>query len=332
MIIDMFLGFNEIRLAEFRLEYLSSKVGHTVIGESRKTHSGAPKELIFTDWYRNLDASLKSKITVLEIPLDETTGSWQREIFSREFIVGYVKEKFPESKFILSDLDEIPSLSQIETLMHCSGIFHFLTPTYYRRWNWKLKDKHQSWARGVCGEISELNELNGGRFASFPNISGEPGVHLSYLGMSDTTLREKISSFAHTELSVDRFGSTGILEYCDFYRINHLGKSRSKGFGLLKIEEPETHDLKKLLSLRFPDFVDPLDAPIPIFIRRFWASMRLSVFLTYQPRFTSSKKSRTFAEELSSFGVVGLTFIEVGISILYAAKRLLRGFSGRLTK
>jgi hypothetical protein len=158
MIVDAFLGFNEINLAEFRISYLSGHIDHTVIGESRTTHSGVAKKLFFKEWHEGIDPSLRTKITVVEIPLDNFSESWGREIGSREFLAEYVKFNFPGAKFILSDLDEIPSTSQIDSLNENSGIFHFTTPTYYRRVNWKLKDKHSTWSRGVCGEIELLKE------------------------------------------------------------------------------------------------------------------------------------------------------------------------------
>jgi hypothetical protein len=332
MIIDIFLGFNEIRLAEFRIRYLSSRVDHTIIGEARTTHSGVAKRLFFKEWFETLDSSLKSKVTLVEIPLDNFDDSWQREIGSREFLAEYAKLNFPGTKFVLSDLDEIPSISQLDLLKENSGIFHFTTPTYYRRANWRLKDKHATWARGVCGEIQLLQAENGGRFSSYPLIGGEPGVHLSYLGMSDIELRDKITSFAHTELLVNRFAADGIIDFCDNFRINHLGQSRAKGFGLFEISKPESKDLWNMILVNFPDLVDDASTLIPGYGRRFWASVRLSVYLSRQSQDTSSQQDKSFREEISSSGLIVYALFECIVSVLYSGKRFLQIVSGRLFK
>jgi hypothetical protein len=323
MIVDAFLGFNEIDLAEFRISYLSSRVGHTVVGESRTTHSGVAKNLFFKEWYEGLDPSLKTKVTIVEIPLDNFSDSWGREIGSREFLAEYIKFNFPGAKFILSDLDEIPSTSQIDSLNRNSGIFHFTTPTYYRRVNLKFKDKHSTWSRGVCGEIELLREENGGRFSSYPLVDGEPGVHLSYLGMSDVKLRQKITSFAHTELAVNRFAAAGIVDFCDYFRINHLGQSRVKGFGLFEISEATAEDLKELIRLKFSDLIDADASQTPGYLRRFWASMRLSAFLGRRSGVQSQLLAETFASEIASAELLIRAIIESIVSILYFCKRFL---------
>lgn len=330
MIVDAFLGFNEIKLAEFRISYLSPYINHSIIGESRTTHSGVAKNLFFREWYEKLNPDLKTKISIVEIPLEKFSDSWEREIGSREFLAAYVKRKFPGAQFILSDLDEIPSTSQVKSLNGVTGIFHFTTPTFYRRVNWKLKDKHSTWSRGVCGSIELLQEENGGRFSSYPIIGGDPGVHLSYLGMSDTHLREKISSFAHTELSANRFAAAGIIEFCDYFKINHLGKSRVKGFGLFDIAESNTEDIKEHIRLVFSDLIDANDSTTPSFPRRFWASMRLSVFLARQPEKQTHLTGEGFATEIASFELAFHALLESIISILYFCKRILQNIIDRM--
>ena len=332
MIVDIFLGFNEIRLAEFRLDYLSRNIDHTIIGESRLTHSGISKELYFAKWYTELDSLLQSKVTVLEIPLDNFTGSWEREIFSREYLVNYAKKEFPGSKFILSDLDEIPSNNQVENMLGTSGVFHFVTPTYYRRANWRLKDKHLNWSRGVCGDIDQLQEENGGRFASFPLIPGKPGIHLSYLGMTDVGLRQKISSFAHTELAVTRFAAPGLVKFCDLYRINHLGQSRTKGFGLFEIEQSHADDLWNLRLMKFSDLMDLSNAQIPSFPRRIWASALVSAYLNRKTGADSDEPNQSFESEISSALFTFLATKEILISLAYFFKRSFRDLVDRLRK
>ena len=130
MLIDVFLGFDELQLASFRINYLSKFVNRTIIFESNKTHSGMIKPLYFKNWYLTLDSSYQKKISIMEINLDKFSESWDREIFSREFAMNFLRNNFQNEKFILSDIDEIPSISQVQEILTTPGLFHFKTPTY----------------------------------------------------------------------------------------------------------------------------------------------------------------------------------------------------------
>jgi hypothetical protein len=150
--------------------------------------------------------------------------------------------------------------------------------------------------------------------------------------MTDETLQTKISSFAHTELSIKRFAASGIINFCDFYRINHLGQSRTKGFGLLDIVYPETEDLRNLILLRFPDLLDNNEVSLPTYAKRLWASMRLSVYLSREANASSENRLMSFDKEIDS-GLLGISAaIELCISIAYEFKRRWHHISGRLFK
>ncbi len=322
MIVDLFLGFNELELAEFRINYLDNLIAHVVIGESDLTHSGKQKDLYFKDWVAKLPARQREKVSVISIPLSDFADAWDREIFSREYIANYAKNRFPGHKFILSDLDEIPSRDQVSRITSQHGVFHFTTPTSYRRINWKLTDSHSRWSRGVCGDLRSLNLPNGGRFSKLPNIGGEPGVHLSYLGLSVEQLVTKLSSFAHTEINSENFAAFDFLSFCDFYRIDHLGRVRSQGFGLLKMESPSAQDLKISLAKNLPQYFDLGDSRKPSSLRRLLASSRLSVYLRSYDVVSSEDRLDSFHHYISSPRMYFWGVLELMVSFVYLAKRI----------
>jgi hypothetical protein len=237
MIIDAFLGLNEIPLADFRIKYLSSIVDKTIILESKTTHSGNPKDLHFTNWL----SSGKMKdfdIEVIYVDLKGVEGSWNRERHSRDYLVNYIYTRYPDSTFLLTDLDEIPSREQVKQVIHrLSNPVHLHTPTAYRYGNFMLNSKAGSgWRRAVLSKTSYTKLPQGGRYEKLPlGNSDFSGIHLSHLRFSPESIEYKLNSFAHIELGNRHLGSTGLLDYCDYWLIDHLGRFFTENQGLLEL-------------------------------------------------------------------------------------------------
>ena len=279
MIIDAFPGYNELELARFRIDYLSDLVDVTVIAEARLTQSGLEKPLYFAKWLSEQNEFIKAKVKVIEVPLLSSSTSWEREIYTREFLFSFIKENYPESRFILSDLDEIPSKDQIEKLSETSGIFHFKTPTYYRKINWQLRDQHINWSHGVMGQV-ELNIYpNAGRFSrEIPLLQGSPGAHFSWLGIDEESLWKKSRAAAHAELNENFWSSTELLSYCDLNRVDHLGRGRNKGCGIFRITQLKGNEMSGAAFKFFPQWADTSPI-IPNIGMRFWASMKVTAYV-----------------------------------------------------
>ena len=239
MLIDCFLGFDEVKLAEFRVVYLKDVVNQTLILESRKTFSGDAKPLHFSDWKQTLPDDLKQKIEIVELNDSDLTSdsAWDRDIFSRESLNKIAIEKYPGSRFIFSDLDEIPAVEQVEKFLISQGNYHFKCRTIYRKANLFVMGRHDNWNYGVFSSSPELLVKNGGRFQRLPLItSNDFGIHFSYLGMSPRRIKSKLNSFAHTEYRGLSISFDHYLAFCDKYIIDHLGRIRSETYGLLKYQ------------------------------------------------------------------------------------------------
>ena len=280
MLIDAFPIFNEIELAEFRISYLSNLVDKVLIAESHLTNSGNDKPLYFSDWLSK-NNSFKSNVEVIYVPHTLSMESMERDIFTREYLINYLIEKYPYAKYILSDLDEIPSTDQIRTLLNSSGNFHFKTPTSYRRLNWQLIDNiHAEWSRGVMGDVKFAEKTNAGRFNKMiPVIKGEPGAHFSWLAKDSKSNYEKIKAGAHIEINKSYWRSDKIIEFCDEYKIDHLGRARNKGFGLFRIVmNKKNNSVIFAAKKELPELFDN-DASAPKNLLRIYASVKLSVYL-----------------------------------------------------
>jgi hypothetical protein len=279
IVIDAFPAFNEIELAAFRISYLSESVDLVVIAEAKLTHSGIEKPLYFKDWISGQSADLKSRVVVIEVPLANLESSWEREIFTREYLRDFLLREYPDSRIILSDLDEIPSIEQVNNLRSEFGIFHFHTPTFVRNVNWQLQDQHKDWARGVMCEVRLNVHPNGGRFVKdFPRIDGAPGAHFSWLQIDKNLMANKLQATAHTELNENFRTSESLIRYCNFYKIDHLGRSRAKGFGLFRIVYPLPKGILTEMSRIFPELVDS-GTGTPNLVRRLLATCKLSAFV-----------------------------------------------------
>ena len=273
MLIDCFPGFNEFELAEFRIEYLSELVDLVIIAESSLTHSGDSKDLYFAEW---LDSKpiLKNRVRVIEVHLSAASTHWEREITTRETLIKYAAKEFPNGKFILSDLDEIPSRKQVESFLKSNGCFHYITPSTYRFANWHLLDGHSSWKLGVMGDASIADLPNGGRKEKLAVLKApDEGLHFSYLRHDAAKLEFKLRSFAHQELNFPEMYSPSTLQFADFYQIDHLGRFQRRGKGLLKTQSKNELSAIQAEALKFEPSWFNFNSPLVSTSQRKFASL-----------------------------------------------------------
>lgn len=274
---------NEFQLLKFRVLYMdqSKLIWKHVIIEGNFTHSGIAKPYKLRKFI--LDSGLEKRVEVVEVDLSYITGSWGKEIFTREFLARYVREKYPESKIILSDLDEIPSQEQIMSFYHDNTLrqFTFSTPTYYRRANWAVL-RMKEFTSGLMLHASEGLLPNAGRYLGLPLIPSESeGIHLSYVFQHETSFFEKQNSIAEHELYGEELTKTKkFLDYVDKFKIDHLGCISRAGFGILRVDKHFT-EIQLMISKMVPEWIDQTSTP-PILLR-LWASARISCIYDQAP-------------------------------------------------
>ncbi len=114
---DCFMFFNEIELLKMRLEELDEIVDHFVLVECVETQRGNPKPLYFQE-NRHLFEKYLDKI--IHVVVDEShpeMNLWARENFQRRCIARGLTHCSPSDLIIISDLDEIPRVESIRSLL-----------------------------------------------------------------------------------------------------------------------------------------------------------------------------------------------------------------------
>ena len=153
-IFDCFMFFDEEMLLDFRLNYLNDYVDKFVIVESKYTHSGKKRDLMFdTDKFKKfknkisyiiVDQEPKEIDEVLDEDNEDTKNSKyilnaaKRENYQRNFIQQGLKGSEPNDIILVSDLDEIPNLEENDLRNIKNKIILFKQKLFYYKFNLKL--------------------------------------------------------------------------------------------------------------------------------------------------------------------------------------------------
>lgn len=289
MVVDAVLANDEWDLVRFRLSYLSPLVQKFYIGESAVTFSGLPKDAFFQARVRELrKAGFDVEVVNLEIP-DELVHSgerWAVETYARNTLLETVCERHPEDLVLFADVDEVPSIAQVQALIDQDGsltIASIPTQVCLRKANWIEYHPHQwrgKWGNGLLGKgwVPRI------RRGSYPLVSGEPGAHLSYVGMTAADVRRKYQAFSHGELDRDEVASDDFLAFADYFHISHIGRALEPGAGLLEVVQPEQFtDLQRSAFEAYPEWfsLEPVHQPR---LRRLVASWLLFMEVRGTPR------------------------------------------------
>ena len=148
--------YDEDLVADLRFNILDEHVTKFVVVESKFTHSGEKRNLLFDI---NKYSKFKNKINYvilenepsnLEIINDSDTddkknskyimNALKRENYQRNGITNGLKEASPDDLILISDVDEIPNLSNLELENINNEIILFKQNFYYYKFNLKLED------------------------------------------------------------------------------------------------------------------------------------------------------------------------------------------------
>jgi beta-1,4-mannosyl-glycoprotein beta-1,4-N-acetylglucosaminyltransferase len=157
--------FDEEMLLGLRLKTLNKYIHKFIIVESKYTHSGDKKKLIFDI---NKYSEFKKKINYI-VTEDAPNGigninndddenqknikhimnALRRENYQRNKIKDGLNEAAPEDWIIISDLDEIPNLDKIDFNKVNKKIIFFKQRVFYYKLNLELKKIHWIGSRAV---------------------------------------------------------------------------------------------------------------------------------------------------------------------------------------
>jgi hypothetical protein len=296
MIIDAFLGNNEIELAELRIDFLRKSVDKFFIGESLQTFSGESKDLHFSN-YLSQHPELAAIMEVIVIPPLLVEGvsidRWRIEEYQRDSFLAEIQNRVAKDDIILfCDLDEIPSISQVESCLQISDQpVNLKMVCFYRRANWLVKGPSEEWRKAKAFRSSAGRD--GIRYLIFQDSEGNIGTHMSYLGMTPTQIQRKYSDFSHIELDDQNTSSQFLLDFCDEFGLNHTGWSSSEGFGLLKLSTIASQDnFQHYLYSTRRDFFASRKFAGNIFTRLIAANYVSSFLKSFEHKYTREFKAK----------------------------------------
>ena len=150
-IFDCFMYFDEDVVLDLRLNYLNNYVDKFVIVESKYAHNGKKRNLNF-----NINNFIKFKNKIIYLVLDHeppgienindkdhidiTNGkyilnSMKRDYYQRNFIINGLKDCENEDFILISDLDEIPNLENIDFNSIREKLVFFKQKMFYYKFN-----------------------------------------------------------------------------------------------------------------------------------------------------------------------------------------------------
>lgn len=210
-IIDGVLFSGEIDILELRLRELDTVVDRFVISEASTTFQGRPKRVVLDDYSDRL-APWWDRIThVVVDDLPSGDDCWAREHFQRNTLKRGLTDLRPDDLFLLSDIDEIPTIAAIRACRPMPvSVIAMTMHSFAVDWQYPTP-----WRGTVACYGRDLNDLSVLRYArnrdDYQTIEG--GRHFTWLGDQET----KVRSFSHAELvepiltfGLDRYRTEGI--------------------------------------------------------------------------------------------------------------------------
>ena len=151
---DCFMYFDEDTIVDLRFNCLNNYVDKFVIVESKFTHSGKKRNLLFDI---NKFKLFKDKISYFVLDHepngieavndkdDESTksgkyilNSAKRENYHRNYITKGIEEAEPEDIIMVSDADEIPNFENLDLKKIKNKLIFFQQKMFYYKLNWYL--------------------------------------------------------------------------------------------------------------------------------------------------------------------------------------------------
>lgn len=212
-IFDCFIFHNELDILKLRLNYLKDTVDIFVIVEAKLTFTNKNKNKYFAEKFINeLPYHLRKKIRYVQLnplhfPEEIKDEPWEMEYFVRNAIsYGLSDIKFFDFLWI-SDADEIPNKDKVFKLGRLSMFFSYYKMNLLKKYPW------QNYAKAILGKHIIRTKPQTIRHYKWKNgfKVKNGGWHFSFL-MSPKMIREKVKSYAHTEVAKEKWISIENIE------------------------------------------------------------------------------------------------------------------------
>ena len=220
---DCVLFSNELDLLYLRLSELDPVVDNFVIVQATTTFQGAERPLVsIEDDSRFKQFSAKMRHIVVD-DLPRGTTPWFAEFVQRDRSgQALLEHAKPDDLVLLSDVDEIPSREAVEKArtIERGQVGAFDMRFFYYGLNWEVPFGWDgAWHRARAFRAEALSYVSAQELRICPPDIRIPesGWHFSYCYRRAELvdhIREKATSFAHTEFSRADYLSTSYLDFC----------------------------------------------------------------------------------------------------------------------
>lgn len=227
-VFDCFTFNDENIILEIRLNELDKFVDYFVIVEFGETHQGNFKGKKID---RNIIKNFSHKIKYFYVQnFDVEMNSWERENFQRNFITQGLINAKNEDIIIISDLDEIPKLENINLKKIENQIYGFKQLNMMYKFN-LLKDsewigsrlckfknlKSPQWLRNLKMNKKysslRIDKYFSDNFTFNYKIIDDGGWHFGWIKSIDEIIL-KLESFAHEEFNINEIKNKEYIKAC----------------------------------------------------------------------------------------------------------------------
>jgi len=287
--------FDEEMLLDLRLNILDKFVDKFVIVESSYTHSGKEKKLIFDI---NKYSNFKKKINYIvlkdppkeieeinnndsegEISRKEILNALKRENLQRDTIFNGLNDADKNDWIIISDLDEIPDLSNVNFNNIKNKIIFFKQKVFYYKLNLELKNlrwigtkacrkkhlKSPQWLRNLKDKIYpkwRVDILFSEKKYSDIFFIENGGWHFSFVKKPEDIEKKLKSYLHHREYDIDPVGIDKIKNLINSKSViydHRVDQTQYKFGGGQKLEKIDLDFLPRYISSNKEKYLDWLE-------------------------------------------------------------------------
>ena len=287
--------FDEEMLLSLRLKTLNKYIDKFIIVESKYTHSGDKKKLIFDI---NKYAEFKNKINYVvtdnfaegieTINSDDDENkknikyimnALKRENYQRDKITDGLRDASPNDWVIISDLDEIPNLDKINFTRINKKIIFFKQRVFYYKLNLELKNIHwigskavqkknlisPQWLRNIKDKIYpkwRLDIIFSKKKYNNIFCIDDGGWHFSYIKKPEDIEKKLKSYLHHREYDLEPLGIEKIKKFVNNKSViydHRVDQTKYKFSGSQKLEKIELNILPKEIDNNLNFYKDWLE-------------------------------------------------------------------------
>ncbi len=221
-IFDCFMYNNEDLILDIRLNSLSEYINKFIIVEAKQNHQGKIKKN-YNFKLSNFD-NFKDRIEYIKLDsFPNNFSNWERENFQRNFILKGLSKAKEDDQIIISDIDEIPNLENINSILKYDKKYTvFKQKMIYYKLNLLNLTETEWYGSRMCKfkYLKSPQWLRNQKVKNYPfyridkikwNIIDNGGWHFSNI-MSPKDISKKIKSFAHSEFNKPEFTNIEIIK------------------------------------------------------------------------------------------------------------------------